>query len=164
MFNLDRIDISQFIYFYFNCAINCLNMNRVTICRAKCLGIVTLKVLWTSCSRFNSGEKSPKFMIPKKELLRVSPCKFFNKMFGGFRENDRFLKNLFVYLSQKVYTFISIPHKMLWWWLKLKGQLLSNVSSKETEGVIHSTPACLINIWKIIKIYLPLFPIQIWLT
>ena len=27
-----------------------------------------------------------------KGLMRVSLCKLFNKMFGGFRENDRFLK------------------------------------------------------------------------
>ena len=37
MFNLDKIDISQFIYFFieneFYCVINCLNMNGVTVCR-----------------------------------------------------------------------------------------------------------------------------------
>ena len=103
---LKSLNLSIFIVNNFNCAINCLNMNRVTICRAKCLGIVTLKVLWTSCSRFNSGEKSPKFMIPKKELLRVSLCKFFNKMFGVFRENDRFLKIfLFIYLKKFTHSF-----------------------------------------------------------
>ena len=47
MFILNRIDICQFIYLIVNnfyCVINCLNMNHVTIRRAKCLGIVTLKV------------------------------------------------------------------------------------------------------------------------
>ena len=33
-------------------------MNRVTICRAKCLGIVTLKVLPTGFARYNSEEKA----------------------------------------------------------------------------------------------------------
>ena len=39
-------------------------MNRVTIYRVKCLDIMTLKVLPTSCSCYNSGEK-PK--IPDSE-------------------------------------------------------------------------------------------------
>ena len=42
------------------------------ICRAKCLGIVTLKVLPTSCSRYNSEEKSPKFPISKMKLSRIN--------------------------------------------------------------------------------------------
>ena len=32
-------------------------MNRVTICRAKCLDIETVKVLPISCFRYNSDEK-----------------------------------------------------------------------------------------------------------
>ena len=46
MFNSDRIGIFEFIYFcskYFNCTMNCLNMNHVTICRSNFLDIVTLK-------------------------------------------------------------------------------------------------------------------------
>ena len=47
-------------------------MNRVTICRAKCLGIVTLKVLPTICSRYDSEEKSAKFPIPKMTLNKIN--------------------------------------------------------------------------------------------
>ena len=70
MFNLNRIHISQFIYFF--CVINCLNMNRIPICRAKCFGIVTLKASLRSCSRYNSEDKSPKFPIPKMKLNRIN--------------------------------------------------------------------------------------------
>ena len=51
--------IADILHFNDN-AINCLNINRVTIYRAKCFGIVTLKVLPTSCFRYNSEEKSAK--------------------------------------------------------------------------------------------------------
>ena len=44
------------------CVINCLNINRVTIYRGKCPGIVTLKVL----SKLE--EQSTKFPIPKMKL------------------------------------------------------------------------------------------------
>ena len=47
-------------------------MNRVTIYRTKCLGIVTLKVLPKSCSHYNSEKKSPKFSIPKLKLNRIT--------------------------------------------------------------------------------------------
>ena len=40
-------------------------MNRVTICRPKCFDIVTLKILSTSCFRYNSEEKKHK--IPESE-------------------------------------------------------------------------------------------------
>ena len=55
--------------FYY--AINCLNINRVTIYRAKCLGIVTLKVLQTICFRCNSEEISSKLSIPNMKLNRI---------------------------------------------------------------------------------------------
>ena len=44
----------------------------VTIGRAKYLGIMTLKDLPTSWSRYNSEEKSQKFPIPKSKLNRVN--------------------------------------------------------------------------------------------
>ena len=48
-------------------------------------------------------------------------------------------KNLFVHLSRKVFTFISVLHKIfllcycliVWWWLQMKGQLLANVSNRK---------------------------------
>ena len=46
-------------------------MNHVTICRAKCLDIVTLKLLPTSCFRYNSEEKSTKFLNPKMKLNKI---------------------------------------------------------------------------------------------
>ena len=42
-------------------------MNRVTIYRAKCLGILTLKALPKSCFCYNSEEKNHKFLDPKNE-------------------------------------------------------------------------------------------------
>ena len=52
-------------------------MNRVTICRAKCLNIVTLKVLPTSYFRYNSEEKSTKSPNPKMKPNKIDlefPC------------------------------------------------------------------------------------------
>ena len=46
-------------------------MNRVTICRAKCLDIVILKVLPTSYFCYNSEEKSTKFPNPKMKLNKI---------------------------------------------------------------------------------------------
>ena len=86
-------------------------MNGITNYIAKCLGIVTLNVLPTSCSRYNSEEKSPKFAIPKMKPNRINASfpeqvKFFNKMFGGFRENDRFFKIfLYIYLENFTHSF-----------------------------------------------------------
>ena len=50
---------------------NGLNMRQVRICRVKYLGIVTLKVLPISCSRYNSEEKSKKFPNPKMKLNKI---------------------------------------------------------------------------------------------
>ena len=55
--------------FYY--VINCLNINQVTICKAMCLGIVTLKVLPTTLFRYKSEEISSNFPIPKIKLNRV---------------------------------------------------------------------------------------------
>ena len=66
---------------------NCLNINRIKICRVQCLGIVTVKVLSKSYFLFNTEGKTTQFLIPKmklKKLMRVSLCKFYNKMFKGF--------------------------------------------------------------------------------
>ena len=72
MFNLDRIDNLPISINNFYCVINCSNMSRVKIFRAKCLGIVTLKVLPTSCSRYNSENKSSKFLFQKVKLNRIN--------------------------------------------------------------------------------------------
>ena len=88
-------------------------MNRATVCRAKCLDKVTLKVLPTSCFRYKSEEKKQKIPESKNrknraELIRVSPCKFFNKMFRGFRENGKLLKIfLSIYLEKFTHSFQS---------------------------------------------------------
>ena len=65
-----------------------LNVNRVTIYRAKYLAIVTLKVLPTTCFCYNSDEISSKFLIPKMKLNRINmtfPVQVLcNKMFRWF--------------------------------------------------------------------------------
>ena len=71
MLNLDRIDISNssiFIGKNFYYIISCLNINRITIYRAKCLGIVTLKVLPKTYFRYNSEEKGTKLPIRRIKL------------------------------------------------------------------------------------------------
>ena len=58
---------------------------------AKCLEMVTLKVLPTTCFSYNSEKISSKYLIPKMKLNKIDmsfPMKFYNKI---FRENDRFL-------------------------------------------------------------------------
>ena len=40
-------------------------MNRVTICKVKCLDKVALKVLPISCFRYSSEEKNPKMKLTK---------------------------------------------------------------------------------------------------
>ena len=95
MLNLDRIVFYKFIYFIVNnyyYIVNCWYINRVTIYKAKYLGIVTLKVLPLRFFRYKLERKSIKFAIPKMKLnkIRVSLCKFYNKMFRRLRENVRF--------------------------------------------------------------------------
>ena len=68
--NLDRIDVSQFIYFIVNnfyCVIDCLNMNCVTVCRAKCHSIVNfyLQIIPLITHFLLLEEKKTKFLIPK---------------------------------------------------------------------------------------------------
>ena len=94
----------------FYCAINCLNMNRVIIYRAKYLVIVALKVLPTSYFRYNSEKKSIIFPVPKTELNRVNKSFPLLKYVEDFEKMVVFI-NLFVHISRKVYTFISILHK-----------------------------------------------------
>ena len=53
-----------------------LNMNGVTICREKYIGIVTLKVLLTSCFHYNSEEKGIKLLIPKMKLNIINKYEF----------------------------------------------------------------------------------------
>ena len=69
----------------------------------------------------------------------------FHFIYSLFLKTYSSLKLKTVLLRQvfKVYTFISILHKMflnsyclmVWWWLQMKGRLLANVSNKETEWV-----------------------------
>ena len=46
-------------------------MKRVTICRAKCPDVVTLKVLPTSCFHYSSEEKSTKFLNAKNNVNKI---------------------------------------------------------------------------------------------
>ena len=80
MLNLNRIkilvfDLSVFKINNFDCIVNCLNINRLTIRRAKCLAKVTLKVLLTSLFSYNSDEKGTKFPTPKNRVDPVSLCR-----------------------------------------------------------------------------------------
>ena len=64
--------------------------------------------------------------------------------------------NIFVNISRKVDTFISILHKMfllsyylmVWWWLKMKGPLFANVSKKRNVNVRFNI-AYFVHIWNI---------------
>ena len=76
-------------------------MNHVTICRAKCLAIVTLNVLPTSCSCYDSEEKSQKFPISKLKINRINASSL-TRCLEDFRKMTGF---------SKVYTFISILHE-----------------------------------------------------
>ena len=99
--NLSIFRVKNFYY-----VINCLYLNRVTIYRAKCLGKVNLKVLPTTCFRFNSEEISSNFLIPKMRLNRIAlQCKFDKKMFKGFWEKDRFLQ-IFLSIFLEKFTHI----------------------------------------------------------
>ena len=68
---LTSLNLSIFIVNNFFYVINCLIINRVMIYRAKCLGIVTSKVLLATCYRYNSEEISAEFLIAKMNLNRI---------------------------------------------------------------------------------------------
>ena len=133
--------------------INCSNNRRVTIYRAKCLDIVTLKVLPTRCFSYTvtQGKKTQNSRFREwslTELIWLSLCELFNKMSRGFGENHKFF--YFFVLFQKVYTFISVIRKvfllscclMVWWWLRSKGRLVE----------IPSNLGYFVHIWKISNI------------
>ena len=67
----DRHLLSTFKINNFYYVINYLNINRVTIYRAKHLGIVVLKVLPTTYFHYNSEEISLKLPIFKMKLNRI---------------------------------------------------------------------------------------------
>ena len=96
--NLDRIDTSNLyisIVNNFCYGINCVNIKRDTIYRAKCLSIVTFKHLPIRLFRKNAGEKVQNCLFRKwswTELMWISLCKFHNETLRGFPENGRFLK------------------------------------------------------------------------
>ena len=132
------VNLCIFMVNNFYCVINCLNMNRVKIYRAKYLDIVTLKVLPTSFSRYNSEDKTPKFPISKMKLSRmwVSKC----KMFGGFRENDRFFKIfLSSYLGKFTHSFQTFAKIVFHsfsstsFWRKLDGCIHKRLSYCKTK-------------------------------
>ena len=116
--NLDRIDISQFIYCYGKELVlshNCLNINRVTISRVKCLDIVYLKVLPTTCLCYDSPEIKSKFLIPKMKLNRINmsfPMQVLSENVSSILRKWQVFMDLFVHFSRKVYAFISILYKM----------------------------------------------------
>ena len=64
--------MNLFIVHNFYYVINYLNKNRITIYRAKRFGIVTLKVIATSCFRYYTEEESIKFLIPEMKLNRIN--------------------------------------------------------------------------------------------
>ena len=95
MFKLDKIYIHQFIYF-------CSNL---LVFGHKLLDPKPHYDLQSDrlCFRHNWEKKSHKSRNQKwslTESIRVSLCKFYNKTFGGFRENGSFLKRcLYTYLK-----------------------------------------------------------------
>ena len=132
--------VINWLIFYYD-----LNINRFTIFRTKCLGIVTLRVLPTTCFRYNSEETSSKFPIPKMKLNRIeefSCASSIIKCWENFEKMTAFYE-FFDHFSRKVYTFISALPKMfllsyclmVWWWLQMKARLFANVSKKEMYGV-----------------------------
>ena len=71
------------------------------IFRANCHGRVPLKVLPTSCFRYNLDENSTKFRILKMKLYKIDrsfPYKFYNKIFSGFQENGW---SLYIFCHEK---------------------------------------------------------------
>ena len=68
--------------------------------------------------------------------------------------------NFLVHFSWKVYTFISILHKMIlysyclmvWWWLQIKNLLFANFSKKIIQGGIGSNVSYFVHIWNISNI------------
>ena len=95
---LTSLKSSIFIVNDFYYTINSLNINGVTTYRGRGLDTMTLNVFTTSSFYLYSEENSLKLLIPKMKLKRIdtcSICKFYDKLFRGFRENDRFSKNLF---------------------------------------------------------------------
>ena len=107
MLNLHRIDISNssiFIGNNFQYVINCLNIKRITICRGKSFGIVTLKILPKTCFRYNSEEKGTKLLIWRVKLKWINTS--FTVQIQRISTKWQVLKNLLVYLSRKVYAFI----------------------------------------------------------
>ena len=156
-------NLSIFIVNNFYCVMNCLNINRVRFYKTKFIDIVTLKVLPTSCSRYNSEEKSIKFPNPKMKLQKTYefPCaSSIIRYLEHIEKMTSFLKYCRIFIS-KFYTFISILHKMfllshcliVWWKLQMNGRLLANTSDKET-GMVFALILHTFSISKIFQILL----------
>ena len=133
MFNLDRINIAWFFYFYSKYLLLCLKLfkyKHVTIYIAKCLVTVTLKFDWQVVSVRTQRKKSQNSQSRKgsqAELMRVPLRKLHNKIFRGFWDNNKFSKilHIFYIIFRKAYIFFSILHEifplsyclMVWLWL-----------------------------------------------
>ena len=56
------------------CVINYLKTNHITVCRAKYLAIMTLKVLPTSCYHYHCGKLNAKYKNEAKQDYGKLPC------------------------------------------------------------------------------------------
>ena len=157
---MKSLNLSIFIVNNLYYVIICLNINRVTIYRAKCFSILALKVLPTTCFRYNSKEISSKFPI-RKWSFKQNRYEFpsANFMIKCLEDSEKMagVHKSFFHFSRKVDTFISILHTvflrsyylMVWWWLQMKGRLLAK---KEIQGDIRSNIAYIVHIWNISNI------------
>ena len=150
-------------------------MNHNTIFRAKRLGIVTLKFWDQVVPVITRTRKARNFRFYKWKLSRINASflvqvksnslEEFEKMTGSRKSYCPFIsKSLHIHFnpSQNVSPSYCL---MVWSWLQMKGQLLANVSNKETEGGIHSYLAWILDITCHEKLWQPpFFPIQIWLS
>ena len=68
----ESLNLSIFLGNYFHCVINYLSLNRLTIYRAKCIGIVPSKFLPTSCFRYNSVKYPSELLIPKLKIYKTN--------------------------------------------------------------------------------------------
>ena len=103
VFSLDRIGVSQFIYFYSKWLLLCHKLLKYEPCYD-----LQSKMFWHSGFKIFKTRISWLRIWSYTELMRVSLCKFFNKIFTKFWENDRFLRIfLYIYLQKSAHSFQS---------------------------------------------------------
>ena len=103
MFSLDSIGVSQFIYFYSKWLLLCHKLLKYEPCYD-----LQSKMFWHSGFKIFKTRISWLRIWSYTELMRVSLCKFFNKIFTKFWENDRFLRIfLYIYLQKSAHSFQS---------------------------------------------------------